>query len=112
MRREKQNLNVISIHVNHDIWIHFDLSYEYFTIAARVLNTKGLCAKSPLFSKNKIILDKAIKQGVLFWRVTKFSQVIIKLMYDIIKESQCFDRNNGGLCTGFNRVSTTQNTHA
>lgn len=44
------------------------LSYEYFTIAARVLNTKakGLCAKSPLFSKNKIILDKAIKQGVLF----------------------------------------------
>lgn len=42
------------------------LSYEYFTIAARVSNTKGLCAKSPLFSKNKIILDKAIKQGVLF----------------------------------------------
>lgn len=39
------------------------LSYEYFMIVVWVLNikVKGLCVKSLLFLKNKIILDKVIK---------------------------------------------------
>lgn len=37
------------------------LSYEYFMIVVWVLNIKGLCVKSLLFLKNKIILDKVIK---------------------------------------------------
>ena len=87
------------------------LSYNFFTIVARVLNTKGPCAKIPLFSKNKVILDK-VKQGGLFSCVTKFSHVIIKLTYNISKESQRFDHNNGGICICVKRFGIDDSEHA